>query len=253
MKFAILGLGEAGSHFANDLVSRGHQVKGWDPNLRYPLNEKVEVAQNNLEAVKEVDIVFSANEKEAVLEIANEVLPNLNENQYYCEMNTISPVLKQQVASVLYPSGVKVIDVSIMAPVPLSGIDTPFLVSGFQADDFYKLTKSIFNIDYKTGEIGTAAGYKLMRSIVYKGVAAVVCEAMDIAESVNEQEYMRQQIKSILGSDELIDRFVTGSKKHANRRMKEMDAVCDFIQAHHKKPIMSKATYENLKKLNNDV
>ena len=62
MKFAILGLGEAGSHFANDLVSRGHQVKGWDPNLRYPLNEKVEVAQNNLEAVKEVDIIFSANE-----------------------------------------------------------------------------------------------------------------------------------------------------------------------------------------------
>ena len=34
MKIAIIGLGEAGSHFANDLVEMGLEVSGWDPNIQ---------------------------------------------------------------------------------------------------------------------------------------------------------------------------------------------------------------------------
>lgn len=256
MKFALLGLGEAGSRFANDLAVLGHQVNGWDPNLRHDLDPAVHFATSNVAAAKGADIIFSANEKEASLAIAQELAPHLTEQQYFCEMNTISPELKLTIAKELSTSNVAVIDLAIMAPVPPKGIKTPFLVSGKKAKQFQSLTQSFLNLSVKTGEVGTAAGYKLMRSIVYKGVAAVVCEAMDMAKSIEEESYMREQIKSILGSDELIDRFLIGSKKHANRRMKEMDAVCDFMQAHDKNPIMAKATFENLKKINqqeNDI
>ena len=63
MKFAVLGLGEAGSRFANDLAELGHTVKGWDPNLRYLLNKSVYFAKSNVEAVKDADIIFSAPEQ----------------------------------------------------------------------------------------------------------------------------------------------------------------------------------------------
>jgi len=250
MKFSVLGLGEAGSRFANDLAELGHTVKGWDPNLRYLLNKSVYFAKSNVEAVKDADIIFSANEKEAALDIAREIAPFLNEKQFFCEMNTIAPDMKLSIAALLSNAKVNVIDLAIMAPVPPAGIKTPFLVSGKAAAQFQALTASFLNVTVKAGDVGTAAGYKLMRSIVYKGVAAVICEAMDIAKSMEEESYMRKQIKSILGSDELIDRFLEGSIKHANRRMKEMDAVCDFMVANDKPPIMAKATYENLKKLN---
>lgn len=41
MKVAVIGLGEAGSHFANDLAELGVEVSGWDPELRYQLHPVV--------------------------------------------------------------------------------------------------------------------------------------------------------------------------------------------------------------------
>jgi len=41
MKIAILGLGEAGSHFANDLIDLGLEVNGWDPDFQRSLSLKV--------------------------------------------------------------------------------------------------------------------------------------------------------------------------------------------------------------------
>ena len=41
LSIAILGMGEAGSRFANDLDELGFLVSGWDPNLKYKLNKGI--------------------------------------------------------------------------------------------------------------------------------------------------------------------------------------------------------------------
>jgi 3-hydroxyisobutyrate dehydrogenase-like beta-hydroxyacid dehydrogenase len=61
LKIAILGLGEAGSHFANDLIDLGVEIIGFDPNPVRKINEKVILAKSNTEAVKNADVIFSAN------------------------------------------------------------------------------------------------------------------------------------------------------------------------------------------------
>ncbi len=47
MRIAILGLGEAGSHFARDLAALGIQVQGWDPNPQRLLPEGFVLATSN--------------------------------------------------------------------------------------------------------------------------------------------------------------------------------------------------------------
>ena len=47
MKFAVLGLGEAGSNFANDFARMGASVCGSDPNLIHKLDPKVVFKSNN--------------------------------------------------------------------------------------------------------------------------------------------------------------------------------------------------------------
>lgn len=252
LKIAILGLGEAGSHFANDLIKLGVEVTGFDPNPVRKLHDNIILAQSNAEAVKQADIVFSANLSSVSIEIAEELKEVLKPNQFFCEMNTSGPEKKIKIAEILKTSGVKVIDLAIMAPVPPKGIMTPFLASGENATEFLEKVKPL-NLDLKqvdNGKIGDAATRKLLRSIVYKGIAAVVCEAMEAGEAFGMESYIRGQIGSLIGgNDDLIDRFVEGSRTHALRRMHEMEAVIEMLEAKGLDPIVTRGTRNNLEKL----
>ncbi|MFN8348249.1 MAG: 4-oxalomesaconate tautomerase [Spirosomataceae bacterium] len=253
MKIAVLGLGEAGSHFANDLAEMGVKVTGYDPNPIRKLHPAVVVKNSNSEAARSADIIFSANLSSVSVEIAEELVSVLQPHQFFCEMNTSGPAKKQKIASVLAPSGVKMIDLAIMAPVPPKGIMTPLLASGEYASAFSEKIK-LLHLDLKyveNSQIGEAATRKLLRSIVYKGIAAVVCEAMEAGKAFDMEAYIRGQISSLIGgNDDLIDRFVEGSRTHAVRRMHEMEAVMEMLSPLTPNGgIMTAATRDNLKKL----
>lgn len=252
LKIAILGLGEAGSHFANDLVRLGVKIIGYDPNSLRKLDASIQLESSNAEAVKDADIIFSANLSSVSVEIAEELTGVLKPNQFFCEMNTSGPEKKKKIAEILKPSGVKIIDLAIMAPVPPKGIFTPLLASGEYAAEFLEKIKPL-NLDLKiieNSQVGDAATRKLLRSIVYKGIAAVVCEAMEAGEVFGMEAYIRGQISSLIGgNDELIDRFVEGSKTHAVRRMHEMEAVIEMLETKGIEPIVTRGTRNNLEKL----
>ena len=73
---------------------------------------------------------------------------------------------------------------------------------------------------------------------------------MEAGIAFDQEKYIREQISSIIGGqDELIDRFVEGSRTHAVRRIHEMDAVVDMLTNKGIKPLMSQAAKENLQKL----
>lgn len=248
MHIAILGLGEAGSRFANDLVKRGVTVTGYDPAPRYALEPAVTVADSNAEAAKGADIILSVNVSAVAELVATEVLPMLQPGQLYAELNTASPDSKRRVAAIVQPSGALAVDVAIMAPVPPKGILTPFLISGPGAALFAeKLRPLALDIDMLTDEMGEAATRKLLRSIVYKGIAAVIGEAVAAGQSFGLEPYIREQIRSVIGgNDALIDRFLEGSKTHALRRSHELEAVIDMLNGQHIEPVMSSATLTSL-------
>ncbi|MFK7946928.1 MAG: NAD(P)-binding domain-containing protein [Saprospiraceae bacterium] len=250
MKIAILGLGEAGSHFANDLVKMGINVSGWDPNLQKKLNPKVHFAASNTAAVKAADIILSVNYTSESKDIAQEVVPYLKAESVYCEMNTSAPNTKKEIEAILQPANIHFVDLAIMAPVPPKGIKTPLLASGGGANLLaQRLAPYALNLSILNDKTGDAAGRKLLRSIVYKGVAAVICEAMEAGQQLGLEDYIKTQINSIIGdNDELIDRFVKGSRIHAKRRMHEMEAVVDMLEDKNLTAFMSKGAVENLKK-----
>jgi 3-hydroxyisobutyrate dehydrogenase-like beta-hydroxyacid dehydrogenase len=253
MTIAILGLGEAGSRFANDLASLGVTVVGYDPAItaKRDLSPAVTLAGSNAEAARGADIILSVNLSAVAEAVATEVLPVLRPGQLYAEMNTASPDTKRRVEAIISPSGALAVDVAIMAPVPPKGILTPFLVSGpgagAFADQLLPLGLAISVLSDQTGE---AATRKLLRSIVYKGIAAVIGEAVEAGRSFGLEPYIREQILSVVGgNDALIDRFLEGSKTHALRRSHELEAVVDMLDVQHVDPVMSRATLTSLKNL----
>jgi hypothetical protein len=84
---------------------------------------------------------------------------------------------------------------------------------------------------------------------MYKGVAAVIIECLEAAEVLNMTEYARTQMLKIIYDEPMIDRFVSGSIKHAKRRVDEMEAVVEMLNSIGVSAFTSEAAVQRLKEI----
>ena len=249
MIIAILGIGEAGGVLARDLIAAGVQVRGWDPEP-HNIPDGLFFAASNPSAVSEADIVLSVNWASVAVEVATEVAPVLQPDQLYADMNTAGPELKRDIAPIIEKTGALFVDAALMDPVPPKGLGTQVYASGSGAEIFAeKMTPLGMPVTYLDREAGNAATHKLVRSIMYKGVAAVIMECLEAAEALNITDYARAQMLKIIYDEPMIDRFVSGSIKHAKRRVEEMEAVVEMLNSIGVSSFTSQASIKRLKEI----
>jgi 3-hydroxyisobutyrate dehydrogenase-like beta-hydroxyacid dehydrogenase len=249
MIVAVLGIGEAGGILARDLLAAGVLVRGWDPEPR-EIPAGVVFAGSNPEAVVGAEMVLSVNWASVAVEVAAEVAVALRPNQLYADLNTASPQNKRAAAAIVEMTGALFVDVAVMAPVLPKGLRTPVYVSGSGAARFVeKMSPFGMPVTVLDGEAGEAATHKLVRSIMYKGVAAVVMECLETGEALGLGDYAREQMMTILRGEGMIDRFVDGSRKHAGRRIHEMEAVVEMLEVIGVAAFSSRAALERLKEI----
>jgi 3-hydroxyisobutyrate dehydrogenase-like beta-hydroxyacid dehydrogenase len=234
---ALLGLGEAGGHFARDLRAAGVAVRGYDP-----LPETEPDAASAAEAADGAELVLSANSAADAADAARSVLDVLGPGSVFADVNTAAPALKRELADLVAPTGAAFADVALMSPVPGNGIRTPALASGPGAERFAELVAPFgMPVELAGAEPGAAAQRKLLRSVVWKGLAAVILEATAAGEAAGKADWMRAEILSVLGeADEaLVERMLTGSRTHARRRVHEMEAAGELLRSLGVEPRMS--------------
>jgi 3-hydroxyisobutyrate dehydrogenase-like beta-hydroxyacid dehydrogenase len=221
---AVLGLGEAGSLLARDLVRGGARVRGWDPDLHGDLHD-IPLAGSAAEAVAGADIVISVNWATVACDVARDALSHLKPGAIYADHNTAGPQLKLDVAAIVAPSGARMVDVAMMAPVPGLGIRVPMFLAGEAADElagYYRRFDTPVTVVGPTP--GEANARKLCRSVFFKGMSASVWEALEAARAAGIEPWLRDDIKNtfVKADEKLHDRLVDGTAKHARRRAHEM-------------------------------
>jgi len=250
---AVIGLGEAGSTIARDLVNLGIQVRGWDPAPRGDVSQ-IPLAANAQAAAEGAEVILSINIASVALAVARDLLPILRAGQLFADLNTAAPTLKRELAQLIEATGAAFVDLALMAPVPGHGLRTPALASGPGASAFIELFKPLgMPIELVDQQAGSAAQRKLLRSIFMKGLAAAVIESMEAASRVGCAEWMRDEITNqLLEADaSLLDRLLQGSRKHALRRTEEMQAATDLLNDLHVEPRVSQAALGWLQELAN--
>jgi 3-hydroxyisobutyrate dehydrogenase-like beta-hydroxyacid dehydrogenase len=229
-RFAVLGLGEAGSEIARDLVAAGADVRGYDPlGLTVP---GVDPRDGEAAAVADADLVLSVNSSHDALPALTAAFPALTPGTVWADLNTAAPALKVALAEAA-GEAVPVVDVALMAPVPGKGLRTPMLVSGPAADTYAReLTALGAQVTVQPGGVGEAISRKLLRSVFYKGLAAAVVEALAGAERAGCADWLRGDVRAELaGFDEhALDRLVDGTHRHARRRADEMAAAAEQLR-----------------------
>ena len=231
LRIAVLGLGEAGSEIAADLVAAGAVVSGYDP-LGVAV-DGVRSGRSEAEAVADVDLVLSVNSSHDAMTALENALPSLRPGTLWADLNTASPGVKVALSERAQERDVSVVDVALMSPVPGKGLRTPMLVSGEEADRYARFLAGLgVDVDVQPGPVGTAISRKLLRSVFYKGLAAAVVEALRGAEAAGCADWLRANIAAELaGFDErTIDRLVDGTHTHARRRADEMVAATEQLE-----------------------
>lgn len=231
---AVLGLGEAGSLLARDLVRGGARVRGWDPDLHGDVSE-IPLAASFAEAVDGATLVISVNWAIVARDVAVAALPFLRPGTIYAEHNTAGPRLKAELAALVEPSGAAFVDVAMMTPVPPVGIRVPMFLSGSGAEALAAYYRSFGTPIGFIGSVpGEASARKLCRSVFFKGMASAVWEALAAARAAGVEEWLRSDVIDTFekADAKLIDRLVDGTAKHATRRAHEMEdaaVLCDDL------------------------
>lgn len=225
LTIAVLGLGEAGSAIAGDLVAAGAVVRGFDPAAGAHAPAGVQLTADAAAAADGSDVVLSVNAASAAVAVAGSAAGALRPSQVYADLNSAGAKLKREVADVVAPTGAAFADVALMAPVPGNGLRTPALVSGPGAGAFAERIGGLgMPVEVLGDEPGEAAARKLLRSVFMKGLAAACIESLRAAQAAGCEPWLHDEIAAVLtgADDQLLDRLLTGSERHAARRVSEM-------------------------------
>ena len=248
---AVLGLGEAGSLLARDLLAAGAKVRGYDPAVRSP-DKAIIGTSSEAEAAAGADLILSVNSAKAAVDAFRAGASGTRPDAIWADLNTASPGTKQQLAAIARDQGVTLADVAMMAPVPGRGLRGPMLVSGDGAHAYAALLRPLgASIEILDGPPGLAATRKLLRSVFYKGMAASIIEALDAARAAGCEDWLREHIAEELAKAEAatVDRIITGTHQHAVRRGAEMEAAARMLTELDVPPLMadaSRALHERL-------
>lgn len=221
---AVLGLGEAGSLLARDLVRAGCAVRGWDPDLHGDLSE-IPLVSSSGEAIDGAHVVLSVNWATVAADVARDALPLLHSEMVYADLNTAGPALKRELAAIVTPSGAAFVDVAMMSPVPPLGIRVPMFLAGDGAAALAEILRPLGTpVEIVGAQPGDAAARKLTRSVFFKGMSAAVCEALEAARASGVEDWLRADVTRtfVNADDTMLDRIVDGTYKHAKRRAHEM-------------------------------
>ena len=237
---AFIGFGEAASAFVQgwrtvvDLKVSAFDIKTDDPDTRTGKHtdyEKFDVfgAETASEAVRNADVIFSAVTAEAAADAAYSVAEALQPGKLYLDLNSAAPSRKREAERIVARSGVEYVDVAVMSPVHPTLHHSPLLVSGpgaKRAEDIMRRLDMRF--ETISDKVGDASTIKMIRSVMIKGIEALVSESIVAAvhEGIDEKILASLDV-TYPGMDwtkragYMLERMV----RHGNRRAEEMREV----------------------------
>jgi 3-hydroxyisobutyrate dehydrogenase-like beta-hydroxyacid dehydrogenase len=249
MRFAILGLGEAGARIAGDLVAFGAAVTGYDP---LEVGPGVPRAATATEAVAAADVVLALVPAAAVVDAAATAGAALRPGAIYADCAASGVAAQRAAAGHVTAAGSDFVDVALLGVIPATGIRTPALLSGPGAA---RLAPILAGFGMPAGVVsdrpGDATERKLLRSVFTKGLAAAVGEALDAARRLGCEDWLRGQIEAVLVEADggLVDRFDEGTRRHARRRVDEMAAALELLDDHGQPAEVTRAVLARLVRL----
>ena len=255
-RLCFIGFGEAGQAIASGLRDAGIEtVAAWDVLFTTAEGAKLKqagetmgarIANSAADAATRADIIVSAVTAASSVEAAKSVAPHLTGNPYFLDINSVSPGRKKETEKVL-GANARYVDVAILAPIHPARHQTPVLLAGPHAEAVMPLL--IDELEMRGAiagdEVGQAAGLKMIRSVMIKGIEALTLECFLAAKRYGIVDEVAASLKNnypTLDWSKVMEYNIERMASHGIRRADEMDQVAATLRELGIDPLMASAT-----------
>ena len=255
LHIGMVGYGEVGKIFTAGLLPLVAQVSAWDLTFELPERQAAERAHaaragvqvsGSLPALcQQADLLISAVTASNTLAVAQAAAPHLRPGAVFLDLNSASPGTKQQAAELVKASGAHYVEAGVMTSVPPYGIRVPMLLGGERAEAL-ALTLRGLGMDAKavSPDIGVASAIKMCRSVMIKGLEALVIESYSTARHYGVEGHMLATLAETFPSIDWEKQgayFFSRVAQHGKRRAEEMREAANTVREAGFEPWMASA------------
>ncbi len=249
-KIGFIGFGEAAASICQGLSSEGvTDLSAFDVDSR-PAQVGVTMRASLEDLLAASDVIFAAVTSAVALDVAKEAAAHLNERHFYVDINSVSPETKIEIGNTIAASGARFVEAAVMAGVPPYQHKVPMLLAGEAASDLIEIMAPMGMAMEDFGpELGRAAAAKMFRSVMVKGMEALLQECVLAAERYGVSGRVLESIADgYPGIDwkELANHLIGRTAIHGERRAHEMEEVAETLKSLGIEPMMSRAAAKRI-------
>jgi 3-hydroxyisobutyrate dehydrogenase-like beta-hydroxyacid dehydrogenase len=248
-QIGLIGYGEVGKIFAAGLKPSTSSIAAWD--LKFTQSAEREHAERGgiraagsmRELCEASDLVISAVTASNTFAVAEEAAPHMKPGTLFLDLNSASPGTKQRAAALVDARGAHYVEAGVMTSVPPYGIKVPMLLGGAKAAELAPLLAS-WGMDAKavSDRLGVASAIKMCRSVMIKGLEALVIESYATARAYGVEDHVLPTLQETFPSIDWSKQgayFFSRVVQHGKRRAEEMREAANTVKEAGFAPLMT--------------
>jgi 3-hydroxyisobutyrate dehydrogenase-like beta-hydroxyacid dehydrogenase len=190
-------------------------------------------------------LLISAVTASNTLAVAVEAARSIRPGTVFLDLNSASPGTKQAAAKLIEGAGAHYVEAGVMTSVPPYGLAVPMLLGGHQASRLADRLRPLgLNLRPVSEKIGIASATKMSRSIMIKGMEALVIESYTIARKYGVEDAMLATMKETFPGIDWEKQgayFFSRVVQHGKRRAEEMREAANTVSEAGFPPVMASA------------
>jgi 3-hydroxyisobutyrate dehydrogenase-like beta-hydroxyacid dehydrogenase len=245
-RIALVGYGEVGRILAEDLHRRGLLVRAYDVKLDGPGTQAgaplrahatacgTALAASHAEVTTGADLVVSAVTASQAVPVAQACAPAIARGAYFLDFNSASPGAKIRAAQLIDAAGGRYVEGAVMTSVPPYRIRVPLLLGGPHATALEPALRAL-GFDAQVGDerLGVASATKMCRSVMIKGLEAMVIECFTTARAYGVEDRVLASLQETFPGIDWEKQgayFFQRVIEHGRRRAEEVREVAHTVR-----------------------
>jgi len=245
-QIGLIGYGEVGKTFSSGLKDKPGvtAMSAWDIKFVAAATqaaERAHAAQHGVTACDGMaalcaasDLLISAVTASNDLAVAQEAARHIRPGTLFLDLNSASPGTKQKAAALIDGAGGHYVEAGVMTSVPPYGIRVPMLLGGARAAALAPLlTAWGMDARHVSDQLGIASAIKMSRSVMIKGLEALVIESYANARAYGVEDHVLPTLKETFPSidwDKQGAYFFSRVVQHGQRRAEEMREAANTVK-----------------------
>jgi 3-hydroxyisobutyrate dehydrogenase-like beta-hydroxyacid dehydrogenase len=242
-RIGLVGYGEVGRIVAEDLRAQGVAVVAHDLKLGdergnvirgHAAEHRVVLAASHAELAGQVDLIVSAVTASQAVAVAGACAPALRAGTFFLDFNSASPGAKIEAARFVDAAGGRYVEGAVMTSVPPYRIKVPLLLGGAHAVSLAPALEALgFAPKVCSDRLGVASATKMCRSVMIKGLEAMVIESFTTARHYGVEDAVIASLQETFPGidwDKQAAYFFQRVIEHGRRRAEEVREVAQTVR-----------------------